>query len=73
LLLDLMMPTMDGWQLRAKLREDPALAQIPVVIMTAHAAFQRAVTNATPDTPVLTKPIDVDRLLDLVATIVDEE
>jgi CheY-like chemotaxis protein len=73
ILLDLMMPTMDGWQLRARLREDPALAEIPIVIMTAHAAFQRAVTSATPDTPILPKPIDVERLLDLVATFVHEE
>jgi CheY-like chemotaxis protein len=72
-LLDLMMPTMDGWQLRARLREDPALAEIPIVIMTAHAAFQRAVINATPDTPLLPKPIDVERLLDLVATFVHQE
>ena len=68
LLLDLMMPTMDGWQLRARLRENPALASIPIVIMTAHAAFLRAVANATPDTPVLPKPIDIERLLELVAT-----
>ena len=72
-LLDLMMPTMDGWQLRARLREDPALAEIPIVIMTAHAAFRRAVINATPDIPILPKPIDVERLLDLVATFVHEE
>jgi CheY-like chemotaxis protein len=68
LLLDLMMPMMDGWQLRARLREDPVLAPIPIVIMTAHTGFLRAVTNATPETPVLPKPIDVARLLDLVAT-----
>jgi CheY-like chemotaxis protein len=68
LLLDLMMPTMDGWQLRARLREDPALAPIPIVIMTAHAGFLRAVSSASPETPVLAKPIEVARLLDLVAT-----
>src|SRR5689334_10355653 len=32
LLLDLMMPTMDGWQLRARLSSDPELAAIPIVI-----------------------------------------
>jgi CheY-like chemotaxis protein len=73
LLLDLMMPTMDGWQLRARLLEDPALATLPIVIMTAHAGVLRAVASAQPPTPVLSKPIDVDRLLELVATYCKEE
>jgi len=68
LLLDLMMPTMDGWQLRAQMRSDPDLAAIPIVIMTAHAGVLRAVSNATPDTPVLAKPLDDERLLRMVAT-----
>ena len=68
LLLDLMMPSMDGWQLRARLRTDPVLAAIPVVIMTAHAGVLRAVSNARPETPVLSKPLDAARLLQVVAT-----
>jgi CheY-like chemotaxis protein len=68
LLLDLMMPTMDGWQLRGRLREDPALAAIPIVIMTAHAGVLRAVSTATPETRVLPKPLDSDRLLEMVAS-----
>jgi two-component system nitrogen regulation response regulator NtrX len=68
LLLDLMMPSMDGWQLRGRLRTDPVLAAIPIVIMTAHAGVLRAVSNARPETPVLSKPLDVVRLLQVVAT-----
>jgi len=68
LLLDLMMPSMDGWQLRAKLRSDPELAAIPIVIMTAHAGVLRAVSDVRPETPVLPKPLDVERLLQMVAT-----
>jgi CheY-like chemotaxis protein len=30
ILLDLMLPAMSGWQLRDRLRQDPALASIPV-------------------------------------------
>ncbi len=66
-LMDLMMPTMDGWQLRSRLRSDPDLAAIPIVIMTAHAGVLRAVSNASPDTPVLPKPIEADLLLRTVA------
>jgi CheY-like chemotaxis protein len=35
ILLDLMMPVMNGWQFRAAQREDPALAAIPVVVISA--------------------------------------
>jgi len=63
-----MMPTMDGWQLRSRLRADPELASIPIVIMTAHAGVLRAVSNASPDTPVLSKPVNAERLLHAVET-----
>ena len=35
ILLDLMMPIMDGWAFRAEQQRDPALAAIPVVMLTA--------------------------------------
>jgi CheY-like chemotaxis protein len=73
LLLDLMMPMMDGWQLQRRLREDPELAEIPIVIMTAHAGFGRAVRSAQPDTPVLSKPLDLDQLLETVETYCDKD
>ncbi|MFO0758944.1 MAG: response regulator [Byssovorax sp.] len=34
-LLDLMMPVMDGWQLLEELRRDTVLAEVPVVVVTA--------------------------------------
>jgi CheY-like chemotaxis protein len=35
ILLDLMMPIMDGWAFRAEQLRDPALADIPVIVLTA--------------------------------------
>jgi CheY-like chemotaxis protein len=35
ILLDLMMPVMDGWEFRRRQRADPRLARIPVVVMSA--------------------------------------
>src|SRR5690349_23695253 len=40
ILLDLMMPVMDGEQFRAQQLRDPALASIPVVIVSAHASAE---------------------------------
>lgn len=37
ILLDLTMPVMNGWQFRAEQREDPDLAGIPVVVISAGA------------------------------------
>lgn len=36
ILLDMMMPEMDGWQFRDAQLADPALRSIPVVVVTAH-------------------------------------
>ncbi len=36
-LLDLMMPVMNGWEFRAQQRQDPQLADIPVIVLSAFA------------------------------------
>ncbi|MEJ5223106.1 MAG: response regulator [Anaerolineales bacterium] len=36
-LLDLMMPDMDGWEVYQQMKADPALRSIPVIIVTAKA------------------------------------
>ena len=35
IMLDLVMPGMDGWQVLEKLKEDPELKDIPVIVFTA--------------------------------------
>ncbi len=37
ILLDLSMPTMDGWQMRLLVRQNPGTSQIPIVALSAHA------------------------------------
>jgi CheY-like chemotaxis protein len=52
--LDLMMPVMDGWQLLAELQRDATLAKIPVVVITASKAGLLDGTRHE----LLTKPLD---------------
>lgn len=42
ILLDLMMPRMDGWAFRAEQRKDPQLARIPTVLLTASGLCEQA-------------------------------
>jgi len=70
ILLDLMMPVMDGWQFRAEQIRDPRLADIPVVLLTADggAAEKRARLAAA---AALTKPVTVLQLLHTVQMFCD--
>jgi CheY-like chemotaxis protein len=63
IILDMMMPVMDGWSVLAALRADANLANIPVVVVTAAG---RRVGNL-PVAHVLPKPVILDRLLSAVA------
>ena len=65
IVLDLMMPEMSGWELRARMLEDPALAEVPVVVVSGAADID-AETRRLGAIDYLPKPIDVDRLLRVV-------
>ena len=62
ILLDLMMPVMDGWQFRAAQTADPGLAQIPVILLSAHVDV-RAAANQIAAVGWLKKPVDLGELL----------
>lgn len=61
IILDLMMPTMNGWDFRAHQLQEPALAKIPVIVVSgvAHLASTASLRPAA----VIGKPVDLDRLL----------
>lgn len=65
ILLDLMMPVMDGWAFRAAQLEDPDLAFIPVVILSAATDLARHAKELDVDECVA-KPLDLPRLLDAI-------
>jgi CheY-like chemotaxis protein len=63
ILLDLMMPVMDGWEFRRQQQADPAIARVPVIVLSALDAGRASNVNAA---AFLKKPLDFDRLLQLV-------
>jgi CheY-like chemotaxis protein len=65
ILLDLMMPVMNGWQFRTEQLKDPKIASIPVVIISADAAVHEKV-GSLGAVAVMKKPIQLERLLELV-------
>jgi CheY-like chemotaxis protein len=62
IVLDLMMPTMDGWTFREKQREMAALAEIPVIVMSA-ARNLVGQADRLAASALLPKPFDLDTLL----------
>jgi CheY-like chemotaxis protein len=67
-LLDYMMPLMDGLQVLAALRADPALATIPVVIMTAAPLGIPAGQRLWDE--LLLKPFDAGQLMRVVYDLI---
>jgi CheY-like chemotaxis protein len=60
ILLDLMMPVMNGWEFRRAQLENPQIADIPVVVLSALKEHQVEATRS------FTKPFDLEDLLDTV-------
>jgi CheY-like chemotaxis protein len=65
ILLDLMMPVMNGVEFRHAQQQDPRLAAIPVVVMSAAENITTQAPQLTADS-YLPKPIDFDTLSALV-------
>ena len=62
ILIDMTMPHMDGRQLAAALRSDPAWSKIPFALIGTNPAHERE-ASALGARSWLAKPIDVDRLM----------
>ncbi len=68
ILLDLMMPVMDGWEFRALQKRDPVLRKTPVVVLTAANTPQADAIDAA---HVLHKPLSLESLVGTLQRIVD--
>ncbi len=62
--LDVMMPRIDGWSVLGYIKSDPALAHIPVIMLTI--VDDRTLGYSLGASEFMTKPIDRTRLIELV-------
>jgi two-component system response regulator VicR len=75
ILLDLMMPEMDGWEVYQKIKSDETTRDIPVVVVTAKAqsidrvlGLQIAKVDAY-----ISKPFSPQELLDSISAVLQRE
>ena len=66
IILDLMTPIVTGWQVLERLRADPVLARIPVIVVTAISGNKPSGAYA-----LLRKPFRLDALVDTVRSYLD--
>jgi CheY-like chemotaxis protein len=63
ILLDLMMPVMDGWTFRREMMKTESLAAIPVIVMTAATPARTAAIDAQ---VILYKPLHMSKVVGTV-------
>lgn len=63
ILLDLMMPVMDGWTFRQEMMKDPSLAAVPVIVMTAATPVRAAAVAAK---VILYKPLHMGKVVGVI-------
>ena len=72
ILMDLSLPTMDGWTATAEIKKIEGLKDIPIIALSAHAMPEhrdRAIKAGCSDYD--TKPVDIKRLLSKIGQYIE--
>jgi two-component system cell cycle response regulator DivK len=71
MLLDIMLPGMDGWSLLALIKDDPYLISVPVIVMTAYITDVDSKKAEYPNVvDVIFKPVSAPHLVGAVQRVV---
>jgi CheY-like chemotaxis protein len=70
ILLDLMMPVLNGLEFLVEFRKNPQWTQIPVIVASANRGYDAADLGTF---AVLRKPLDLDSLLDWVSRALGQQ
>lgn len=68
ILLDIMMPDMNGYEVTQRIRQNPGLPYIPILLVTAHEESKVIEGLNSGANDFIRKPIDFDELLARVST-----
>ena len=72
IILDIMMPVMDGYTLNMRLQGNPATSGIPILVLTAKGQKMRDLFEMAPNVAAyVQKPFDPKMLRELIASILD--
>jgi CheY-like chemotaxis protein len=71
IVLDLMMPVMDGWDFRQEQLQDPALRPIPVVVVTAAGFSSESIRTQFGNVVLISKPVPILDLVDALGRACD--
>jgi len=75
LLLDLMLPDIDGWEIYRRMKEDEELAQLPVIIVSARSAKLDAKRGrqVLGNDRFVEKPFEVAHLINTVNSVLEQQ
>lgn len=70
IILDLMMPQVDGWSFRARQLQKPEIRDIPVVVLSGVHDVEREVRELKP-AAIIQKPVSVSNLLGTIGPFIN--
>jgi len=71
-LMDIMMPVLNGVEACRRMKADPETARIPVVLMSARTNLNRQNQELDSADALLAKPFDINHLLDTIQELLSE-